>query len=164
MDSRLDALGAQLAATEQRILATVEGRFSSSWRSTPLVPADLAATGGGGGGDSGGHHSAARAAERQDDRKRLKERLKGAIEQDREAVAGGARGAETAGWAEYLFGICKPDGRTGKIGSRYQSSRVEFPFPPRLCGHELKNLRLCMHVPVPRGPYAHLPCSQMSTT
>jgi hypothetical protein len=100
VDSRLDALSAQLAATAQRILATVEGRCSAS---TPLQPAGLAADG----CDS-------------DDRKRLKERLKGAIEQDRATAVGGVGGTKTAGWAEYLFGICKPDGRTGKIGSRYQ--------------------------------------------
>jgi hypothetical protein len=113
VDSRLDALSAQLKATEQHILATVKGQHSAS---TPLQPAGPAA----GGSDSDGHNSAARATERQDDRKRLKERLKSALEQDQAAMAGGAGGAETMGWAEYLFGICKPDGRTGKIGSRYR--------------------------------------------
>ncbi len=52
-----------------------------------------------------------------EDRKRLKERLKEAIviekrsryfdEDDRES------------WAEYIFGITKPNGRVGKMGSRY---------------------------------------------
>jgi hypothetical protein len=51
-----------------------------------------------------------------EDRKRLKERLK-------EGLAEGARSRPTSvsgkeGWPEYIFGICPPDGRVGKGGSR----------------------------------------------
>jgi hypothetical protein len=53
-----------------------------------------------------------------EDRKRLKEKLKQAIEADRRSrvrtiVSRGER------WLEYMFGICPPDQRIGKRGSRY---------------------------------------------
>jgi hypothetical protein len=49
------------------------------------------------------------------DRKRLKEKLKEAMRADhtKSVVV-----CEREAWMEYLFGICKPDGRIGKPGSR----------------------------------------------
>ena len=53
----------------------------------------------------------------QEDRKRLKERLKKAMDHHHEA-----RTVELdkirPDWLEYIFGICGPDGRLGKEGSR----------------------------------------------
>jgi hypothetical protein len=53
----------------------------------------------------------------EEDRRRLKEKLKEALERDRrdrirEVVS------EREVWLEYVFGICKPDRRTGRRGSR----------------------------------------------
>jgi hypothetical protein len=58
------------------------------------------------------------AGEEEDDRKRLKEKLKLALERDkrrriRQIVP------EHAKWLEYVFGICKADQRLGKRGSRW---------------------------------------------
>jgi hypothetical protein len=50
------------------------------------------------------------------DRKRLKERLKEALEGDQTSQS---NHNEKETWMEYIFGICKPDGRVGKRGSRY---------------------------------------------
>jgi hypothetical protein len=56
-----------------------------------------------------------------EDRKRLKEKLKEAMkhEEQRHALA-----SEPESWMEYIFGICKPDGRIGKGGSRYAARDV----------------------------------------
>jgi hypothetical protein len=64
----------------------------------------------------------------QEDRKRLKEKLKVALESESQ---GGLQGLQRFAfadpdrakeeWLEYFFGICKPDRRNGKQGSRYQS-------------------------------------------
>ncbi len=51
------------------------------------------------------------------DRKRLKEKLKEAIEVER--LVSQVHYIEKESWLEYIFGICKPDGRLGKKGSRY---------------------------------------------
>jgi hypothetical protein len=51
------------------------------------------------------------------DRKRLKEKLKAAIETDRRSKTHTVVSSGDA-WLEYLFGICKPDQRNGKRGSR----------------------------------------------
>ena len=52
----------------------------------------------------------------------VQERLKEAMEHDR---TGGRPKleAERQGWAEYIFGICRPDGRMGKHGSRSAAQR-----------------------------------------
>jgi hypothetical protein len=52
-----------------------------------------------------------------EDRKRLKEKLKAAIETERRRRIHTIVSSSDA-WLEYLFGICKPDQRTGKRGSR----------------------------------------------
>ncbi len=53
----------------------------------------------------------------EEDRKRLKEKLKQAIEADRRSrVRTIVSRAEV--WLEYIFGICRPDQRLGKRGSR----------------------------------------------
>ena len=52
-----------------------------------------------------------------EDRKRLKEKLKEALES---AQRNRLRQVESEQevWMEYLFGVCRPDGRIGKMGSR----------------------------------------------
>jgi hypothetical protein len=50
------------------------------------------------------------------DRKRLKERLKEALEVEKKKRP--LHLGEKESWMEYIFGICKPDGRVGKRGSR----------------------------------------------
>jgi hypothetical protein len=91
----------------------------------------------------GTFHNKGWSVRRQEDRKRLKEKLKSAFEVVQQGGgagggraqggAGGAQGgAGGAGglvvarrgrggepWLEYLFGICPPDQRLGKRGSRY---------------------------------------------
>jgi hypothetical protein len=54
----------------------------------------------------------------EEDRKRLKEKLKQAIEADRRSRV---RTIISRGevWLEYIFGICRPDQRIGKRGSRW---------------------------------------------
>jgi hypothetical protein len=52
-----------------------------------------------------------------DDRKRLKEKLKHAIERDKRSRVRKIE-SEQAKWLEYIFGICKADQRCGKRGSR----------------------------------------------
>ncbi len=56
-----------------------------------------------------------------EDRKRLKERLKEAIKTENSKSS--VLVHEREEWMEYLFGICKQDGRVGKPGSR-QAARV----------------------------------------
>jgi ElaB/YqjD/DUF883 family membrane-anchored ribosome-binding protein len=56
-----------------------------------------------------------------EDRKRLKEKLKAALERQTRTIV-----AEQEEWMEYIFGICKPDGRVGKRGSRYNSCDETF--------------------------------------
>ena len=51
-----------------------------------------------------------------EDRKRLKERLNEALGDHRRTTL--RNKGETEGWLEYFFGICKPNGRLGKHGSR----------------------------------------------
>jgi hypothetical protein len=52
-----------------------------------------------------------------EDRKRLKERLNEALKTHKKKVL--KKEIHDDGWAEYLFGICKPNGRLGKHGSRF---------------------------------------------
>jgi hypothetical protein len=55
-----------------------------------------------------------------EERRRLKEKLKTAMESGtRHSVRHIELERET--WTEYIFGICKPDGRVGKAGSRHVS-------------------------------------------
>jgi hypothetical protein len=54
----------------------------------------------------------------EEDRKRLKEKLKIAIELDRRARVRTIVSSREM-WLEYIFGICSPDKRVGKRGSRY---------------------------------------------
>ena len=66
----------------------------------------------------GGSEKAEEANVFQEDRKRLKERLKAAVEsKDSTNVAD-----RTTTWMEYFFGIRKADGRIGKERSRYSFS------------------------------------------
>jgi coenzyme F420-reducing hydrogenase alpha subunit len=53
----------------------------------------------------------------EEDRKRLKEKLKEVLEiAQRNRIRNIT--SEKEKWLEYVFGICKPDGRIGKRGSR----------------------------------------------
>ena len=62
-----------------------------------------------------------------EERRRLKEKLKTAIES---GTRHSVRHIETDRelWTEYIFGICKPDGRVGKVGSRYFHSIIHDTF------------------------------------
>jgi hypothetical protein len=61
-----------------------------------------------------------------EDSKRLKERLK-------ECTQGRLKKMEDVkeSWIEYIFGICKPDGRVGKEGSRQITILPFIGAPPR---------------------------------
>ncbi len=54
-----------------------------------------------------------------DDRKRIKERLKEAVENDKRARSRIVNTNKDVTWLEYVFGICEPDKRIGKQGSRW---------------------------------------------
>ena len=55
-------------------------------------------------------------------------RLKDALEESRNASRGPQDAeARAEGWLEWAFGICEPDGRVGKKGSRC----AHRPWPPR---------------------------------
>ena len=62
----------------------------------------------------------AKQEEDAEDRKRLKERLKEALMLEKRSLVD-ADDRET--WAEYIFGITKPNGRVGKMGSRCAHAR-----------------------------------------
>ena len=59
------------------------------------------------------------ASTKEDDCKRLKERLKGALELEHTRQSQLLSDQRRETWMEYFFGICKPDGRLGKNGSRF---------------------------------------------
>jgi hypothetical protein len=61
------------------------------------------------------------AGDDNEDRKRLKEKLKEALESDRRGRLRRIQ-PETQQWVEYLFGICSPDRRNGKRGHRYKQA------------------------------------------
>jgi hypothetical protein len=67
-----------------------------------------------------GVHGVSSEFDYEEDRKRLKEKLKQAIDVDiRSRIRPIVSRAEV--WLEYIFGICKPDQRLGKRGSRYSA-------------------------------------------
>ena len=66
--------------------------------------------------DAVGVHKTVDEGDDQEDRKRLKERLNEALNTHKSKVLKSEIQAD--GWAEYIFGICKPNGRVGKHGSR----------------------------------------------
>ncbi len=66
-----------------------------------------------------------KAEEEAEDRKRLKERLKEALDEGKQILRM-STGLQYEGWFEYFFGICNPDGRIGKAGSRF-APRQKFP-------------------------------------
>ena len=72
------------------------------------------------------------AGDDNEDRKRLKEKLKEALESDRR---GRLRKivSERQRWVEYLFGICQPDRRNGKRGNRWDELRDELLNQPYTC-------------------------------
>ena len=58
-----------------------------------------------------------------EDRKRLKEKLKAAYDIDRRSKRVITSGKEK--WLDYIFGICRPDQRIGKRGSRFTFVELE---------------------------------------
>jgi hypothetical protein len=68
--------------------------------------------------DAVGVRVRAKQEEDAEDRKRLKERLKEALALEKDDRLNGGREGEGEDWLEFLFGICRPDGRVGKMGSR----------------------------------------------
>jgi hypothetical protein len=57
-----------------------------------------------------------KAGDDEEDRKRIKEKLKEALESNHE---NSKRNVKKTSFMEYFFGICKKNGRVGKIGSRF---------------------------------------------
>ncbi len=68
--------------------------------------------------DAVGVRVQAKEEEDAEDRKRLKERLKEALALEKMDRVNGRRVDEVEDWPEFIFGICRPNGRVGKIGSR----------------------------------------------
>jgi hypothetical protein len=102
--------------TETGVKVELEGTIGLSQLGTKLAAMDnklekiLASTGIRSGADMG---------DDREDRKRLKEKLKLAIELDKQShvtVRNIVSNREL--WMEYIFGICSPEPRTGKRGSR----------------------------------------------
>jgi hypothetical protein len=62
----------------------------------------------------------AKQEEDAEDRKRLKERLKEALMHEKRTLVDAD---DRESWAEYIFGITKPNGRVGKTGSRCAHAR-----------------------------------------
>ena len=60
-----------------------------------------------------GVHFVASVGDDNEDRKRLKEKLKAALDRQTRTIV-----KQQEDWLEFMFGICKPDGRVGKRGSR----------------------------------------------
>jgi hypothetical protein len=67
----------------------------------------------------------------EEDRRRLKEKLKEALESAQRNRLQLVE-SESEVWLEYIFGICKPDGRIGKMGSRRVLRASIFKLEP--CG------------------------------
>ena len=65
------------------------------------------------------------AGDDNEDRKRLKEKLKEALESDRRGRLRQIM-SERQRWAEYVFGICSPDRRNGKRGNRYKAGFIDM--------------------------------------
>ena len=72
-----------------------------------------------------GVKQAEKAGDDDEDRKRIKERLKEALDLDKRQ-----QGLEKKDFMEYFFGICKADGRVGKTGSRQHPMNLP-PIPAR---------------------------------
>ena len=70
-----------------------------------------------------GIRSGMAAGDDEEDRRRLKEKLKEALDRDRRTRISDVT-PEHAVWLEYIFGICKPDQRVGKRGSRYTENEL----------------------------------------
>ncbi len=79
----------------------------------------------------------ANAGDDEEDRKRLKEKLKDAIVKDRRSRFRKVE-PEHEVWLEYVFGICKPDQRAGKRGSRFVTLifLVLLIFAPKCIFHQ----------------------------
>ncbi len=68
--------------------------------------------------DAVGVRMQAKEEEDAEDRKRLKERLKEALALEKMDRVNGKHEGEGEDWLEFIFGICRPNGRVGKMGSR----------------------------------------------
>jgi hypothetical protein len=116
--SRLDRLEKSLSGMEKRleecvtrsmeaILAGEKGAIQKHMQSTNARLATIA--------DHLGIVTTVDVGDDDEDRKRLKERLKEALDSQHKKRHANV---EKESWMEYIFGICKPDGRLGKKGSR----------------------------------------------
>lgn len=100
-----------------------------------------------------------------EDRKRLKERLSEALEIRKRGLL--VREIETEDWLEYFLGICKPNGRLGKQGSRCcpddafhsRCDEPPKPVPRRMAGSFIRSQDSCK-VPAQSGAQsvARSPC------
>jgi hypothetical protein len=87
-----------------------------------------------------------------EDRKRLKEKLKLAIEADRRSRV---RTIVSQGevWLEYMFGICAPDQRLGKRGSRYDLRRMVLKSLTLRIGCTQLKILFCTRLIHPRSRF-----------
>jgi hypothetical protein len=120
---RLTALGTSLKATQASLESRIDSRFEAITRLEAAVDAmgksmeavheklDKI-------GEAMGV-SIEKAGDDDEDRKRIKERLKEALD-----VHKRQQGLDRVGYIEYLFGVCKADGRVGKFGSRFENAVV----------------------------------------
>jgi hypothetical protein len=81
----------------------------------------------------------------EEDRRRLKEKLKEALESAQRNQMQHVE-SEKEVWLEYIFGICKPDGRIGKMGSRRVSGLMSVWERERTFSHPILRLRLASHL------------------
>lgn len=116
---RLAALGASLQAAQ----ASLESRIDARFEAVARLDAALAGMGRGVAAlgekldriaEAVGVRPSENSGDDDEDRKRIKERLKEALE-----IHKRQQGLEQAGFVEYFFGICRADGRVGKAGSRF---------------------------------------------
>ena len=111
----LDSLGRRLSEIEQKLESATQcvkdlktssiNRFENIESKLNLIA------------DAVGVKGTDKSQEDAEDRKRLKERLKEALEQSTRSRRKNSDD-EKENWIEYIFGICNPDGRVGKAGSR----------------------------------------------
>ncbi len=69
-------------------------------------------------GEAVGIKNIVKAGDDDEDRKRLKEKLKEALENDHRRRARVISMDKPETWLDYIFGICEPDKRIGKQGSK----------------------------------------------
>ncbi len=96
----------------EKRLASVESRLESIAEFFGITQGKLESI-----AEAVGVTAEANAGDDDADRKRLKEKLKEALEEEQKERLLARKEIEP--WMEYIFGVCKPDGRIGKRGSRH---------------------------------------------